>query len=129
MWDARENIKDGKEAAEGVISRISRSTLNRIGWLAPAALTDAQLPGNNLQAEEKDKYASRVHSYGTSGKRTPAQKAAARAAAAKIQEGLPDNAIEVWTDGSRIGKSVPGPAGAGAVIIQRERFNRSSLTI
>ena len=60
-----------------------------------------------------------MRSYGSSGKRTPAQQAAARAAAAKIQAELPDHAIEVWTDGSRIGKAVPGPSGAGAIIMQK----------
>ena len=119
VWKNRENIKDGRDAEEGVIDRIYRSTLNRVSWLAPAALTDEQLPGNKLSEEDKDMFASRVRSYGASGKRTPAQKAAARAAAAKIQESLPEHAIEIWTDGSRIGKSIPGPAGAGAVIMRK----------
>lgn len=119
VWEARESIKDGREAEDGVINRIFRSTLNRVSRLAPAALTDEQLPGNRLSEEEKGEFASRVRSYGAAGKRTPAQKAAAQAAAAKIQDGLPEHAIEIWTDGSRIGKSIPGPAGAGAVIMRK----------
>jgi len=87
--------------------------------LAPAALTDEQLPGNKFSIEEKADYASRVRSYGASGKRSPAQMAAAREAAAKIQADLPDHAIEIWTDGSRIGKEIPGPSGAGAVIMSK----------
>ena len=120
VWKTRESIKDGKEAAAGVIDRIARSTLNRISWLTPASLTDDQLPGNQIPEEEKNKYASRVRSYGASGKRTAAQQAAARAAAKKLQAELPENAIEIWTDGSRIGKAVPGPAGAGAIIMQNQ---------
>ena len=69
--------------------------------------------------DEKADFASRVRSYGASGKRSPAQMAAARAAAAKIQAELPDHAIEIWTDGSRIGREIPGPSGAGAVIMSK----------
>ena len=87
--------------------------------MAPAALTDEQLPGNKFSIEEKADYASRVRSYGASGKRSPAQMVAAREAAAKIQADLPDHAIEIWTDGSRIGKEIPGPSGAGAVIMSK----------
>jgi ribonuclease HI len=124
VWKAREAIKDGKEAAAGVTERILRSTLHRVSWLTPVTLTDEQLPGNKITAEEKDRCASRVRSYGASGKRTPAQKAAAVAAASKIQAGLPDDAITVWTDGSRIGKEIPGPSGAGAIIMEQKAIQQ-----
>jgi hypothetical protein len=90
--------------------------MNRIGWLAPASFTDEQLPGNKIPEAEKKDYASRIRSFGASGKRTKEQQAAARAEARKLLAKLPESAIEVWTDGSRIGKTAPGPSGAGAII-------------
>jgi ribonuclease HI len=93
--------------------------MNRIGWLAPASFTDAQLPGNKIPEAEKKDYASRIRSFGASGKRSKEQQAAARAEAKQMQDKLPESAIEVWTDGSRIGKTAPGPSGAGAIIKKR----------
>jgi ribonuclease HI len=90
--------------------------MNRIGKLAPASFTDKQLPGNKIPEAEKKDYASRVRTFGASGKRSKEQQAAARADAKRLQAKLPESAIEVWTDGSRIGKTAPGPSGAGAII-------------
>ena len=52
--------------------------------------------------------------YGSAGKRTPKQAAAARAMAAAARAKVPPGSLIAYTDGSAIGN--PGPCGAGAVI-------------
>ena len=115
VFKTREAIEKG-EQRDGAATRISSCCIHRLGWLAPSALTDRQLPGNRIAEKAKRDFASRIRSYGSSGKRTAEQAEAAKEAVKKIQQNLPKRAIEVWTDGSKIGKASSGPAGAGVYI-------------
>ena len=81
-----------------MVQRIHHTVMNRIGWLAPASFTDKQLPGNKIPEAEKKDYASRVRTFGASGKRSKEQQAAARADAKKLQAKLPCRVIHRGLD-------------------------------
>ena len=111
----------------GAAERIYNSCIDRLGKLTPAMMTNSQLPGNTLSDKAKQDFAGRVRTFGASGKRTKEQAAAAREAVKGIQMKLPKKAIEVWTDGSKIGRATPGPAGAG-VYIKRKGHDPTEIT-
>ena len=113
---AREYIKAGGKI-RGVADYICNSTIERIGFCSPATLSASVLPNNRLSEDELKKFASKVKSFGSAGKRTQEQTAAAARAAETIVKSLPPNSLQIWTDGSKTGKGPSGPAGAGAYII------------
>ena len=126
VYQTREDITNGEQQA-GAADRIYNSCIDRLGKLAPAMMTNSQLPGNTLPDKAKQDFADRVRSFGSSGKRTKEQAAAAKEAVKSIQQKLPKRAIEVWTDGSKIGRASPGPAGAG-VYIKRKGHDPTEIT-
>ena len=126
VFQTREDITKGEQQA-GAADRIYNSCLHRLGELTPAAMTDSQLPGNTLPEKTKKDFAGKIRSFGSSGKRTKEQAAAAKAAIKSIQQNLPKQAIEVWTDGSKIGRASPGPAGAG-VYVKRKGQEPTEIT-
>ena len=113
---ARDYTKAGGKIGEAA-AYIMRSTIERIGFCSPASLSASVLPFNRLSEEELQKFASKVKSFGSAGKRTQEQTAAAAKAAETLVKNLPTNSLQIWTDGSKTGKGSSGPAGAGAHII------------
>jgi ribonuclease HI len=113
VWYTRGDIKNGNTYTDTAII-IWQSTIDRIARHSPTTLSDDALPNNHLNEQQKKKFANRVKSFGAAGKRTTAQAIAAAAHILTIQEHLPEDTIEVWTDGSSLGN--PGPSGAGVLI-------------
>jgi ribonuclease HI len=113
VWYTRGDIKNGNTYTD-TASIIWQSTIDRIARHSPTTLSDDALPNNHLNEQQKKKFANRVKSFGAAGKRTTAQATAAAAHILKIQEHLPEDTTEVWTDGSSLGN--PGPSGAGVLI-------------
>jgi ribonuclease HI len=111
----REHIKAGGRI-DNVAKLICKSTIARIAHLAPTMLTNSSLPGNHFSEEDLKSFAKKVKSFGASGKRTQEQATAAAAHAAELVDSLPQNSIQIWTDGSKLGKGKRGPTGAGAMI-------------
>ena len=55
-------------------------------------------------------------SFGVSGCRTTEQAEAAKCFIDGLLESLPAGSLQVWTDGSKLGRGTDGPTGAGALI-------------
>jgi ribonuclease HI len=113
---AREHIKAGGKLGE-IAAYICKSTIERIARVAPATITRAVFPHSTFSDEEITKYAKKITKFGASGKRTEEQKLAAAAFTENTVNKLPTNSLQVWTDGSKLGKGSKGPTGAGAMII------------
>jgi ribonuclease HI len=112
----REHLKAGGRI-DNVAKLICNSTIARISHLAPTVLTNSSLPGNRLSEEDLKKFAKKVKTFGASGKRTQEQATAAAAHAAELVSSLPSNSIQIWSDGSKLGKGKHGPTGAGVMIM------------
>ena len=110
-------MEDGKKL-DNLAEHLCNDTLERIAYFSPASLSLSALPNHHLTVEQLNQYASRVKSFGASGTRTTEQALAAAAHTKKIVANLPPNSIQVWTDGSKIGKGAEGPTGAGAIILR-----------
>ena len=79
-------------------------------------LVPSALPNNRFSQDQLDNFAKRVKTFGASGKRTAEQAAAAKLKFQGIVDSLPEGSIQIWPDGSKLGKPAKGPTGAGAVI-------------
>jgi ribonuclease HI len=113
----RKRIEDGKKLVN-LAEYLCNDTLERIAYFSPASLSPSALPDNHLTDQQLKQYASRVKSFGASGSRTTEQAQAAAAHTEKIVKNLPTNSIQIWTDGSKLGKGTEGPTGAGALILR-----------
>ena len=111
----REHLKAGGRI-DNTAKLVCKSTINRIAHLAPTVLTNTSLPGNHFSEEDLKHFAKKVKTFGASGKRTQEQATAAAAHAADLVSALPTDSIQIWTDGSKLGKGKRGPTGAGAMI-------------
>jgi ribonuclease HI len=111
----REHLKAGGRI-DNVSKLICDSAIAKVAHLAPTILTKSALPENRFTEEDLNKFAKKVKSFGASGKRTQEQTAAALAHAEFLVNSLPTNSIQIWSDGSKMGKGARGPTGAGAII-------------
>jgi ribonuclease HI len=112
----REHIKAGGKIGL-VADYVCKSTIERVAHCSPASLSKSYLPNNLFTEEELSDFAKRVKTFGSSSKRSEEQ---ARAAASFIENTvskLPQDSLQVWTDGSKLGKGSSGPTGAGAYIL------------
>jgi ribonuclease HI len=112
---AREHIK-AKGKIGNVAKYVSESVITRIAQQSPASLSMSTFPNNTFTKEELQYYASKVKSFGSSGKRSDEQTLAAAAFIEGVVNNLPEGSVQVWTDGSKLGKGSRGPAGAGVYI-------------
>jgi len=113
----REHLKGGGKI-DNIAKFICQSTIARLKHAAPAILSKSTFPKTLLTEVELAKFASKVKTFGASGKRSKEQATAAAAHAAKVVSSLPKNSIQAWTDGSKLGKSPRGPTGGGAMIVE-----------
>jgi ribonuclease HI len=113
----REHLKSGGKLGE-VSDYICKSTIERMAHVTPASLTKAVFPNSHFTEEELAKFAKKIKSFGSSGKRTEEQKLAAAAFTNNLLTTIPRNSLQAWTDGSKLGKGSKGPTGAGAMIIK-----------
>jgi len=93
-----------------------RLILERLAYLAPTILVPSALPHHRFSQEQMDNFAKRVKSFGSSGGRTTEQASAAAKKFKDILGTLPAASLQIWPDGSKIGREASGPAGAGAVV-------------
>ena len=114
LWRLRQEARLGYEMSRATAFVVSDVT-SRLLRICPQVLTEGSLPGSSLPALVKAAAANASGSTGSAGKRTPAQKASARAQAERIVRSLPADAIQIWSDGAA--SPNPGPAGAGAVVV------------
>jgi ribonuclease HI len=120
----REHLKAGGRI-DNVAKLICKATIARIAHLAPTVLTNSSLPGNHFSEEDLKLFAKKVKSYGASGKRSREQATAAAAHAAELVNSLPNNSIQIWTDGAMLGDGERGPTGAGAMIAETGSYTPS----
>ena len=116
VWRVRENIKNGIKI-ENKASYIKEDILDRILLHGPHILNKDKIPQLKLPQIILDQAERKISSYGSAGKRTKEQEAAARNYANRIKQ-IPANSTQIWTDGSSFGN--PGPAGAGTLTIYND---------
>jgi ribonuclease HI len=113
VWRARTNAKKGdKRAPEAWAGWIVADCVQRICSLSPSFFS-TNFPKNNIPNRHKIIYKPDL---GSSKRRATAQATAAIAVDAHINSLLP-NTLLAFTDGSA--KPNPGPAGAGAVVLNK----------
>ena len=114
----RSNLEAGKAKcnAQANSEQAGRLILERLAYLAPTVLTPSALPHHRFSQEQLDNFAKRVKSFGSSGGRTAEQTTAAAKKFKGIVDALPAASLQIWPDGSKLGREAVGPAGAGAVV-------------
>ena len=129
VWRCRIRLEASTQSLqdppESLADEILSDCINRVLVASPTALTTATLPNNTFPPPVLARASAKPRSFGASGTRSGAQAQAARRHAAVMVEGLPANAIQIWTDGGAAPN--PGPAGAGALVILPDgrRFEHS----
>jgi ribonuclease HI len=112
---AREHSK-AKGKIGNCAEYVSNSVIARIAHISPASLTNSTFPNNTFSEKELKQFASKIKSFGSSGKRSAEQANAAAAFIESVVNKLPKGTVQIWTDGSKLGKGSRGPAGAGVYI-------------
>jgi hypothetical protein len=114
----RSNLEAGKTKrdAQANCEQVGRLILERLAYLAPTVLAPSALPHHRFSQDQLDNFAKRVKSFGSSGGRTAEQTSAAAKKFKDIVDALPASSLQIWPDGSKLGREAVGPAGAGAVV-------------
>jgi ribonuclease HI len=114
----RSNLEAGKAKCDVQANseQAGRLILERLAYLAPTVLAPSALPHHRFTQEQLDNFAKRVKSFGSSGGRTAEQTSAAAKKFKGIVDALPASSLQIWPDGSKLGRDAVGPAGAGAVV-------------
>ena len=128
VWQLREELKNTQLHSERkkYAKEIWLRTFAKVARLTPVSITDAVFPGNKISENQKKLHKAKIKTYGAAGKRSEDQRSAAVKKTMDTIAGLPEGSTIAFTDGSSIGN--PGPAGAGAVIWEKDGEDMANLS-